>query len=43
MSVQWLMDKPVDNGYEQYLKDNAVKLYDGLVDKTLCSGAVVIR
>lgn len=43
VSVTWLTDKPHDNGYVQYVRDNAEMLYSGLVDKTLCSGAQVIR
>jgi len=43
VSIEWLTDKPEDNGYLEYLIDNAVKLYDGLVDKTLHSSSQVIR
>lgn len=43
VSVEWLTVKPDDNGYAQYLDNNAARLHVGLVDKTLCSSSQVIR
>ena len=43
MSVEWLTSGPNDGGYVQYVRDNKDELYSGIVDKTLCSGAQVIR
>lgn len=44
VSVAWLTNTPgYASDYGDYLVEFADKLHDGLTDKTLCSGATVIR
>jgi hypothetical protein len=44
VSVEWLTDKPQGMAdYEQFVTERKDELYNGLVNKTLCSGAQVIK